>query len=421
MKKLDGLKNSRFSRGLFAARSAVRMLPSLLAGENADPRTVFRDLIGKSIDQFVNDVGELKGSMLKAAQILSLYGEYYLPEEVNEVLKKVQSQSHYLKWEKISSLIPANLKDEFEIEETPLAAASIGQVHRAKIKKTGEMVVLKIQYPGIKKAIDLDMKMIKTFLTMAKLLPKKMNLDPIYGEIKKVLAEEMDYEHEARKHAEYEKLMKDVPGCYVPKLYPEYCSEVVIVSEYIDGVPLSTLKGLTQIERNKLGKTLFQLYLHEIFRGHLIQTDAHPGNYLYRNGEVVLIDFGACITYPEETLRNYRSLIAELHHGRRENFFSALNEISAKSSAGLVFDQDLLWSYCELAASPLKSKDFDWGTTRLPDELYPLALELVTTSQIDTPPHDFIFLDRKVLGLFSLLKSLRARFDVSSVCALYID
>ncbi len=419
MKKLDGLKNSRISRGLFAARSAVRMIPSLLAGENADPRTVFRDFIGKSIDQFVNEVGELKGSVLKAAQILSLYGEYYLPEEVNEVLKKVQSQSHYLAWERIENLIPENLKREMEIEETPLAAASIGQVHRAKIKKTGEIVVLKIQYPGIKKAIDLDMKMIKTFLSMAKLLPKKMNLDPIYGEIKKVLMEEMDYEHEARKHADYEVLMADVPGCSVPKLYPEFCSAQVIVSEYKEGEPLSIVKDFTQEERNKIGTTLFRLFLQEIFRGHLIQTDSHPGNYLYKDGVVILIDFGACLSYPEKTLSQYRRLISELYHGRREKFFSVLAEISGPS--GLEFDQDLLWKYCELAASPLRSKDYDWGTTRLPDELYPLGMELVTTSRIETPPHDFIFLDRKILGLFSLLKSLRARFDVSSVSALYLD
>ncbi len=420
MKKLDSLKNSRLSRGLFAARTAVRMIPSLLAGENADPRTVFRDFIGKSIDQFVNEVGELKGSVLKAAQILSLYGEYYLPEEVNEVLKKVQSQSHYLAWERIESLIPEKLKQEMEIDETPLAAASIGQVHRAKIKKTGEIVVLKIQYPGIKKAIDLDMRMIKTFLSMGKLLPKKMNLDPIYSEIKKVLMEEMDYEHEARKHAEYEILMKDVPGCSVPKLYPEFCSPQVIVSEYKEGEPLSTVKGLSQEERNRIGTTLFTLFLQEIFRGHLIQTDSHPGNYLYKDGVVILIDFGACLSYPEKSLSQYRRLIGELYHGRRENFFSVLAEISG-TDKGFEFDRDLLWKYCELAASPLRSKDYDWGTTRLPDELYPLGMELVTTSRIDTPPHDFIFLDRKILGLFSLLKSLRARFDVTSVSALYLD
>lgn len=420
MKKLDELKNSRWSRGLFAARSAARMIPSILSGESGDPRVVFRDLIGKSIDQFVNEVGELKGSLLKAAQILSLYGEYYLPEEVNQVLKKVQSQSHYLAWEKIEGLIPPELKLDFEIETTPLAAASIGQVHRAKNKKTGDVVVLKIQYPGIRKAIDLDMKMIRTFLSMGKILPKKMNMDPIYEEIRKVLLEEMDYVHEARKHGEYVTLMKDVPGCYVPAIFSKYSSDKVIVSEFIDGIPLTEVQHLSQEERNRLGETLFRLFLQEIFKGRLIQTDSHPGNFLYRKGEVVLIDFGACLEYPEETIQNYRHLISELFHGRRDNFFSLLSQISEKTGGSMVLDQDLLWKYCLLAGSPLQSKDYDWGSTRLPDELYPLGMELVKTSTIETPPHEFIFLDRKLLGLFSLLRSLKASFDVNAVAKIYL-
>lgn len=396
------------------------MIPSILSGESGDPRVVFRDLIGKSIDQFVNEVGELKGSLLKAAQILSLYGEYYLPEEVNQVLKKVQSQSHYLAWEKIEGLIPPDLKAAFDIETTPLAAASIGQVHRAKDKKTGELVVLKIQYPGIKKAIDLDMKMIRTFLSMGKILPKKMNMDPIYEEIRKVLLEEMDYVHEAKKHGEYVTLMKDVPGCYVPAIYPRYSSDKVIVSEFIEGIPLTEVSHLSQDERNRLGETLFRLFLQEIFKGNLIQTDSHPGNFLYRQGEVVLIDFGACLEYPEETIANYRKLIRELFHGKKEDFFSLLNDVAGKSGGKIVLDQDLLWKYCVLAGSPLQSQDFDWGATKLPDDLLPLGMELVKSSTIETPPHEFIFLDRKLLGLFSLLRSLKSRFDVKAVAENYL-
>lgn len=419
MKKLNNLKNTALSRGFFAARSAVRMIPSLVSGEK-DPKELFKDLIGSSIHQFVDEVGELKGSILKAAQILSLYGEYYLPKEINEVLKKVQSQSHYLAWEKIKHLIPEKLHKEIEITQEPLAAASIGQVHRGKIKATGEEVVLKIQYPGIKKAIDLDMKIIKTFLSMGKILPKKINLDPIYGEIKKVLLEEMDYEHEAKKQAEYIALMKDVPGCTVPKLYPEYSSKEVIVSEFIEGTSLSNLPVLSQDERNRIGETLFRLFFQEIFRGHLIQTDSHPGNFLYRNKELVLIDFGACLSYPEKELSQYRSLITELYHGRKEKFFDLLSDIAAKGQGKFEIDPELLWKYCELAASPLKSKDFEWGTTTLPDQLFPMAHELVTSSSIEVPPHEFIFLDRKLLGLFSLLRSLEARFDVKAITDIYV-
>lgn len=419
MKKLNNLKNTALSRGFFAARSAARMLPSLISGEK-DPKEIFKDLIGASIHQFVDEVGELKGSILKAAQILSLYGEYYLPKEINDVLKKVQSQSHYLAWDKIAHLIPEKLHREIEINQSPLAAASIGQVHRGKIKATGEEVVLKIQYPGIKKAIDLDMKIIKTFLSMGKVLPKKMNLDPIYGEIKKVLIEEMDYEHEAKKHAEYIELMKGVPGCKVPKIYPEYSSKEVITSEFVEGNPLSHLPELSQEERNRIGETLFRLFLHEIFRGQLIQTDSHPGNFLYREGEIYLIDFGACLSYPEKELSQYRKLVSELYSGNKETFMKQLDEVVSKGKGAYEIDPDLLWKYCQLASSPLRSENFDWGTTKLPDELLPLANELVTNSSIEVPPHDFIFLDRKLLGLFSLLRSINATFDVKAISEMYL-
>ena len=418
MKRIEKLKNSSFSRGLFAAKSAMRMIPSFISGEE-DPKKLFTDFIGKSIDQFVNDVGELKGSLLKAAQILSLYGEYYLPAEVNEVLKKVQSQGHFLGWEKIKDLIPAHYHHELLIDPMPIAAASIGQVHRATIKKTGEQIVLKIQYPGIKKAIDLDIRMIKSLLSVGKILPKKMNMDGIYGEIKRVLLEEMDYVAEASKHAEYRELMSSAPRIYVPKVYPEYCNDQVIASEFIEGRSFSEFESfnLTQDERNELGRIFFYLFFKEIFHGQLIQTDCHAGNYLYRNGELVLIDFGACLHYPEATLKHYRDLITHAFHKNRPAFFKVLHDVAGK----IDMNEDLLWEYCLLASGPLQETDFDWGTTKLPDEVSPKAVELVKTSHIETPPHQFIFLDRKLLGLFSMLRLLKARFNVNDVVKGFVE
>lgn len=418
MKKLLQLKSSGISRGLFAAKSAARMIPSLLSRET-DPRVLFRELIGSSINQFVDDVGELKGSILKAAQILSLYGEYYLPPEINEILKKVQSQGHFLGWEKVLPLIHPSILSAIEIETTPVAAASIGQVHRGKVIATGETVAVKIQYPGIRKAIDLDMRLIRTIFSMSRVLPKKINLDPIYREIRKVLIEEMDYVHEARKHAAYLELTKEIPGCSVPALYPEFCNAQVITSEFIDGIPLSSLPDLPQEERNRMGETLFRLFLHEIFRGNLIQTDSHPGNFLYRKGEIVLIDFGACLEYSERDLKNYRSLLIEMYRGNKESFLVSLDAIT-KDKGKYEVDRDLLWRYCELAGSPLRSESFDWGATTLPDELVPIATEMVMSASIETPPHEFIFLDRKVLGLFSLLRSLRANFNVKAIAEEYL-
>ncbi len=411
MKRIEKLKSSSLSRGLFAAKSALRMVPSFLSGEE-NPRELFTSLIGKSIEQFVNEVGELKGSLLKAAQILSLYGEYYLPAEINEVLKKVQSQGHFLGWDKISPLISDRLKTELDIIDTPIAAASIGQVHRATIRATNEKVVLKIQYPGIRKAIDMDIFMIKSLLGMGKILPKKMNMDGIYEEIRRVLIEEMDYISEAKKHAEYKALMENVPGIYVPKVYREFSDEKIVVSEYIDGESLSDLdfETLPQEERNQIAKTLFSLFFREIYRGNLIQTDSHAGNYLYYQKNVVLIDFGATLYYDETSLSRYRDLIRFVFLKDRKSFFSVLNSIATD----VKINEDLLWEYCLLASGPLHSRDYNWATTTLPDDISPKAIELVKTSSISTPPHEFIFLDRKLLGLFSLLRKLKARFDVKA-------
>jgi predicted unusual protein kinase regulating ubiquinone biosynthesis (AarF/ABC1/UbiB family) len=413
MKRIEKIKNSTLGRGLFAARSAIRMLPSLLNGDE-NPTEMFKSLIGKSIDQFVNEVGELKGSLLKAAQILSLYGEYYLPSEVNEVLKKVQSQGHYLGWDKISPFISEKIKKDFTIDELPIAAASIGQVHRAKHRQTSKEVVLKIQYPGVKKAIDLDIKMIKSFLSLGKFLPQKMNLDPIYGEIRRVLMEEMDYELECKKHIHYKEIMANVKGIHVPEVYSEYSDDKVIVSEYIQGTSFSDLDkmNLSQAERNHLGASFFFLFFKEIFGGDLIQTDCHAGNYLYRDGELVLIDFGATLYYPEKTLTQYRELIRTVYNGEREKFFKVLWSVSDDK---IELNQDLLWEYCLLAASPLSSEDFDWASTTLPDDISPKASQLMKTSRIDSPPHQFIFLDRKLLGLFSMLRLLKARFNVKAI------
>lgn len=419
MKKLSQLKSSGISRGLFAARSAARMIPSLLSRET-DPRELLKTLVGSSVNQFVNDVGEMKGSILKAAQILSLYGEYYLPPEINDILKKVQSQGHFLAWDKVEPLLSPRVRSEISIEPEPVAAASIGQVHLGTIKATGERVAVKIQYPGVRKAIDLDIKLIKTIFGLSRVLPKKVNLDPVYGEIKRVLLEEMDYIKEAKKHAEYAEVIKPLEGLSVPKLYPEFSNDCTIVSEFIDGVPLSTLPDMSVEEKNRIGELLFRLFFQEIFCGNLIQTDSHPGNFLLKKGELYAIDFGACLEYPEHDLQMYRDMLKVIYQKDREGFFLLLDK-AAEGKGKTEIDRELLWKYCVMAATPLHSENFDWGATKLPDEILPVATELVKTSSVDVPPHEFLFLDRKILGLFSLLRSLGARFNVHAIAEKYLS
>lgn len=419
MKKILKLKSTLFARSSFATKSFFKALPGLLTQK--DPDILLQALIGKNIEGFVDDVGELKGSILKAAQILSVYGEYYLPKEVNQVLKSVQSQSHYLPWSSIQKVIPDSFYYDLEIDEIPNAAASIGQLHLATNKTTKDRIALKVQYPGIKKAIDLDIKILKGFISLTKILPRKIDMSMIYAEIKRVMIEEMDYLKEREKQESYAEIVRDFDHYYVPKVYREYSTETIIATEYVDAPTLAEISftDLDQQVKNDIGKYILYLFFHEVFRGNLIQTDCHAGNYLVqiREGEVklVLIDFGACLYFDQQTINNYRNLLRSLFHNDREAFFNELRGIFDRTGAPFDINEQKLWNYARLAQTPLHSHKYDWGATTLPDELYALAKDMINETQIEKPPHQFIFLDRKILGVFSILKSLEAKFDVSTI------
>jgi len=151
MKLIKKLKNNKFQRSYFALKTISKAIPGMISNETT-PERLLKSLMGNNIEKFLDEVGALKGSLLKAAQLISSYGEYYFPSELNEILRRLLSQNHYLSWDQIYKHIPKSFLNDLEIEETPIAAASIGQVHRAKILKTGEQIVLKIRYPGVKKS-----------------------------------------------------------------------------------------------------------------------------------------------------------------------------------------------------------------------------------------------------------------------------
>jgi predicted unusual protein kinase regulating ubiquinone biosynthesis (AarF/ABC1/UbiB family) len=249
----------------------------------------------------------------------------------------------------------------------------------------------------------------------------------IYGEIKRVLQIEMDYKEEVNKQIEFRKFLVDYPSFYVPRVYSELSNQEVIVSEYIEGHNLGELANLSlsQVERNQLGRELLSLFYLEIFKGHLIQTDCHAGNFIVTkmggDYKLVLIDFGASIFYDESVLVIYQKILRSIFNQQRRDFFITLNSITEKNGGEYEMDPDLIWDYCLMAGSPMRSEDFDWGSTDLADQLYLKSLELIKKSHIEKPPHQFIFLDRKLLGIFSLLKSLKCRFNVKELVSQFIS
>lgn len=423
MKSLKRIKNNFIERNSSLLKLAIKSGKGIIFNKD-DPAKILASIIGKNPEDFSDQLAMYKGSILKAGQLLSLYGEYYLPKEINTFLDKLKSQTHFLEFDIIQKQIPKSLLEKFEIDEVPIAAASIGQVHKAYLKENVEQeFAVKIQYEGIEKAIGTDIFFIKLLLKSVKFLPKGINFDSVFEEVKKILILETDYCNEARMIDDYrenvEKNFINSQMIKIPDVLKEYSSSKVLVMNFLNGVTLDEYcRGIKDEDfSNHLGETLFKLFLLEIFKFKMVQTDAHGGNYLIdvENKTLGLIDFGACIKYQEEEINFYQGFLYYSATKNKEKFFDSLNSFFRFSNNEIEYDKDLLWDYVALAASPLTMENFDWGGTKIVDELYNLGSKLEKTIKAKNIPHQFIFIDRKVVGLFMMLKKLNANFNVKKI------
>src|SRR6185437_11512897 len=155
----------------------------------------------------------------------------FLPSEVNSLLKNLQNQAPPLAWEEIEKVLRSELGEklsELDVEPQPIASASLGQVYRAKEKKTGREFALKVQYPGVDRAIEGDIKALRTVLSITKLIPKGPRYDAVFEEIREMLYQELDYAQELKALQEFREKLKPYPIYIVPEGFPEYSSRKVL-------------------------------------------------------------------------------------------------------------------------------------------------------------------------------------------------
>jgi predicted unusual protein kinase regulating ubiquinone biosynthesis (AarF/ABC1/UbiB family) len=426
MKEIKKITQGRIARQYKLLKLGLGAGRNLLQSSGQELTDKFKDAINTEVHKIVNDLGLMKGSVMKVGQMLSLYSDSILPPEVKEVLKELEGKSFYLNWQEIQKNIPASTKEHIDITHTPIAAASLGQVHKGTIRESGEKVAIKIQYNGVKKAIANDIKTLKLILKLAKVLPKGKKLDPFFTEIKKMLEQETDYVKERTNHQLFADLLKDDKSYYVPKIYEDYCDEKVIVSEFIDAPHLRELSNsnLSLEDRNKLGLHFFDLFMREIFKWGVIQTDPNPANYLIRKhkGEYqwVLLDFGATKEIPDSVQDNYHRLIFAVINQKMDEFVELLFELKylQKDSS---FNKELFQEYLSTVSEPFSGGVYNWGESDIPERMLKLAPKVVKELTIDQPPQDIVFIDRKIGGIFFVLKELKCEFDPNLITDNYQD
>jgi predicted unusual protein kinase regulating ubiquinone biosynthesis (AarF/ABC1/UbiB family) len=425
---LTNIRSNWLSRGVSLAKAGVRAGGMATAQWFSDDPDVIKKNLLKHVHSLAKEMGQLKGSAMKVGQLLSTYGENFLPKEVNDVLKTLQQQSPPLAWKKVSALLKKELGkklEDLEIDPDSWAAASIGQVHRGVLKATGAPLVVKIQYPGVKDAIDTDLKFFKVLLTMSRFIPRSPRLDQIFDEVREMLYQEMDYSKELAFTKKFTSLLADDPRFVIAKPFEGYCTDRLIVSSFEDGFVADeeAVQSLPQERRDAIGAAFLELYFRELLEFRLMQTDPHLGNYrirLRQDGEdqLVLFDFGAVREIPADFQHSYRYLM--------EGVLAEDPKLIGKGgrAIGLLQPDDtpeLVEKYCELCLligepfSKAHSKNYDWGSSDLPKRVASKGSELVFGFKPRTPPRELVFLDRKLGGVFVFLSVLKSRLDARPI------
>ena len=399
----------------------------LASGERLDARNLL--LTPQNAARLSDKLSQLRGAAMKVGQLLSMEAGELLPPEFTAVLSRLREDAHLMPLGQLADVLDSQWGrgwtsgfDRFSF--TPLAAASIGQVHEAWLKD-GRHLAIKVQYPGVKRSIDSDVDNVAALLRVLPLLPGEADLTPLLGEAKRQLHEEADYRSEATHIREFRELLGDGPDFLLPEVVDELTTDSVLAMTYVSGVPVETLAAAEQVVRDRVAGLLLELLFREFFEFGVVQTDPNFANYRYDAGSerLVLLDFGATRVYPRDRMAELRGLMSAALADDLEGVARAATVLGYLGADDASERRLALAELFRLVVEPARERGpYDFGrsdlTLRLRDSSYVLAFD---QGHWRPPPPDMIFLHRKLAGLFLLCARLRARVDVRDLLLRYLD
>lgn len=374
----------------------------------------------KQAQDLVDTLGLLKGAAMKAGQLLSLEISDLLPPEISDILRTLHDQAPPADIALMQEVLRLDLGDRVldlhELSARPIASASIGQVHSATVE--GQKVAVKIQYPGIAKSIDSDLNLLRKFSeTALSISNKKIDLGPLFEELRSGLKDEVDYRKEADALRQYRATFGS-PQYAVPEVIANLSTEHVLTMSFEEGMRINDwLKGdLTQDQRNDFGHLVLQLLLDEFFKHGMVQTDPNYGNFLYRQNEVqlVLLDFGATRTYPPKFRQETRDLL-KLAFDRKRNavidFVVAHKYLDPRESDEV---KDMFFRIMEDIISMFRPENqpFDYSNPNYLQDMRTLTTNLIKEVKYSAPAKRMIFLNRKLGGMYHLLREAGCKIDL---------
>ena len=303
----------------------VRRFVADRAGSGAGGDAASAFLSADNARRLAARLARLRGGAMKLGQMISLQGADLLPPEFTQALAILRSQAAPMPLAQLRRVLGREYgkgwQQRFErFDETPIAAASIGQVHRARTVD-GRDLALKIQYPGVARSIKGDVDNVAAVLRLLKVFPGDADIPAIAAEATRQLAQEADYLAEAASLERYAKLVADEPGLLVPRTHRDLTTPRILAMDFMHGEPLETLAapGVAQARRDAVGTVLERLMFRELFEFRTMQTDPNFANYLWQpdSGKVVLLDFGATMHFDEAFVAAYARITRAVIAGDR--------------------------------------------------------------------------------------------------------
>lgn len=419
------LKLGRLVGGI-AGEMVYEGASQLLAGKQ--PRVSDLLLTPANARHLTERLSEMRGAAMKVGQLLSMEAGDYLPAELTDILARLRESASSMPREQVVNVLQnawgKGWEDDFEqFSFTPLAAASIGQVHEAR-SKDGQHLAIKIQYPGIRDSIDSDVNNVAGLFKILRLVPKHYNITPLLEDAKLQLHQEADYLAEAGNIAEYQRYLGDDVNFELPVVDRSRSTAQVLSMSFVPGVPIETLVTGPDSVRNQIATRLLTLLLREVFEWGLVQTDANFSNYRYQPGQgrIGLLDFGATRHYPT----NFIATLNQLMSTASRDDFAAI-ETYATELGYLRGDEAKLYrqGVCRMiytVTEPVREKGiFDFGRSDLSRRVAEQAISLrLHQRYMHLPSSDVLFLHRKFAGTYLLCARLRAQVDIGALIAPYI-
>ena len=416
--------------GSMTAGVAGNMALNGLAQWGKGQRPMMKDLLltPRNISRVADQLAKMRGAAMKVGQLVSMDTGDMLPPELAQIMARLRDDAHFMPPAQLKQVLnaqwPANWINQLKtFDVRPIAAASIGQVHKVTLKD-GRDLAIKVQYPGVAKSIDSDVANVAALIRMSGLLPKGLDLAPYLAEARAQLHEETDYIREAAQTKRFADILADQPQFVVPKLVDDWSTSQILAMSFEPGIAVEEAANDPQEIRDQIATHLIALTLREIFDFGFMQTDPNFANYRYQSdtGRIVLLDFGAARDISAPLARQYRRLLQAGLQDDAAGIQQIAQEIGFIDHATARNHCTQVITMIRLVMKALQDAPLvDFGKVELSQRLQAEGIALAEDGFVPPPlPIEVLLLQRKFGGVFLLASRLGARVDVVGLLRPYL-